>query len=100
MWFRLGICGLATEDWAIAQRGFARVTALFPDDGEAWSNLATSFIRQSKLKEAYTALKEALRHSAENWRIWDNFVIICMVRRSSTTFVPITIISKNSNVII
>lgn len=68
---------MATNDFPTSAAAFARVTSLAPEDGEAWSNLASCLVQMDKLKEAYGAYKEALRHN-ENWRIWDNFVVVCM----------------------
>jgi len=57
---------------------FHRVISFYPTDGESWANLGTVYIKQNKLKEAFLALKEALRHRRESWQMWDNFLLICL----------------------
>lgn len=65
-WFQLGVTAIALEgmfcdfcplgmflvdldaDFALAQKSFSRVVQLTPDDGEAWNNLASVFIKQNK----------------------------------------------------
>jgi len=45
----MGVCALQIKNYPLAQQAFARVTQLYPEDGEAWSNLASSFMKQDKL---------------------------------------------------
>lgn len=92
IWFRMGCCALGTNDLALGQRCFSRVVQLFPDDSEAWNNLAAVYIKQDKKyvpsvdqpdhpfrKEAFKALKESLKNRNDNWKVWENFVLVAIV---------------------
>ena len=51
---------------------------------EAWSNLATAQARLGKKRMAYLTVKDALKCNYENWRLWENcllvrFIISCVV---------------------
>jgi tetratricopeptide (TPR) repeat protein len=93
IWFRMGCCALGTNELALAQRCFSRVVQLFPDDSEAWNNLAAVYIKQDKKdetrfkiltlfrKEAFKALKESLKNRNDNWKVWENFVLVAIVSK-------------------
>ncbi|CAK5268629.1 unnamed protein product [Mycena citricolor] len=94
-WFMLGCAALRLENWQEAKRAFSRCVAIDEEDGEAWSNLASMYMRlgvqdasddsdptasvpfENKLL-AYRALKQGLKSSYENWRMWYNYVIVSM----------------------
>jgi len=61
-----------------ALNAFSRLIQQEPDDGEAWNNMASIYIRLGKKRDAYVALKEALRCAHENWKIWENLLFVSM----------------------
>src|SRR5688572_8439454 len=99
----MGCCALKLNDLPNAQRAFARVVQMHPDDAESWNNLAAVYISQNKKKEAFQvlnirkknlssfsivlsieflslrfnslikALKHALQIKNDNWKIWENY---------------------------
>lgn len=107
-WFILGCASMREEDWEGARNAFSRCVALDEEDGESWNNLASMYLRLGSAKEdgvseitdeiggvtlaggttksipfsnkmlAFRALKEGLRFSYDNWRMWYNYMIIAM----------------------
>ncbi|KAJ1917951.1 hypothetical protein IWQ60_007637 [Tieghemiomyces parasiticus] len=75
-WFMLGCAGLQVEDWATAARAFLRTTNLDPDNAEAWSNLASCYLRQDKKLDALGAFRMAARKHHDSWRIWSNYLYV------------------------
>ncbi|KAF9449038.1 TPR-like protein [Macrolepiota fuliginosa MF-IS2] len=106
-WFILGCACMRAEDWEGARDAFSRCVAIDEDDGESWSNLASMYLRlgtgarenggqdkddgsmtyggeSSKSISfankmlAFRALKQGLRYSYENWRMWYNYMVVAM----------------------
>lgn len=44
-WFMLGCAYMRREEWGKAARSFRRTTAIDEEDGEAWNNLASCYLR-------------------------------------------------------
>ncbi|KAE9392320.1 TPR-like protein [Gymnopus androsaceus JB14] len=85
-WFILGCACMRLEDWQGAKDAFARY-------GESWSNLASMYLRIGAAKDgdpdtvsvphnnkqlAFRALKEGLKRSYDNWKMWSNYMIIAV----------------------
>jgi Flp pilus assembly protein TadD len=68
-------------DWQEGATAFLRVTALEPESGDAWNNLAACYIRMEKNTEALHALEQALRLNRENWRMWENYLLLSVTMR-------------------
>lgn len=79
-WFLYGVCGLESEQWELASEAFSRCVTMDETDAKSWSNLASAFLRQGKKKEAFNALKQAVRAGSEqgNWRIWSNYTTVAL----------------------
>lgn len=54
-WFELGRRAIALDDLDLAEKTFARVTALTPSDMDAWRTLARLHLRRGHWAEARTA---------------------------------------------
>ncbi|KAF9541181.1 hypothetical protein CPC08DRAFT_700867 [Agrocybe pediades] len=97
-WFILGCACMRVEQWEEARDAFSRCVAIDEEDGESWNNLASMYLRigtvdssgdlqvngpsnavpfESKLL-AFRALKQGLKYSYENWRMWYNYMIVAM----------------------
>ncbi|KAG6902204.1 hypothetical protein C0995_003036 [Termitomyces sp. Mi166 len=107
-WFILGCAAMRVEDWEEAKNAFARCVAIDEDDAESWNNLASMYLRigttsgkkdsedeadgtderstdeptksitfSNKLL-AFRALKQGLKFSYDNWRMWSNYMIVAM----------------------
>jgi tetratricopeptide (TPR) repeat protein len=70
----MGCSALRISDLPNAQKAFARVIQLHPEDGEAWNNLAAVYIKLDKKPEAFHALKYAVQLRGDNWKIWENYI--------------------------
>ncbi|KAJ3845906.1 hypothetical protein EV368DRAFT_53429 [Lentinula lateritia] len=94
-WFILGCACMRLEDWQGAKEAFARCVTIDEEDGESWSNLASMYLRIEESNKdgdsagttvvthnnnqlAFRALKEGLRRSYDNWRMWSNYMIIAV----------------------
>ncbi|XP_066250051.1 tetratricopeptide repeat protein 27 [Euwallacea similis] len=76
VWFRLGYAAHQTENWQVAATAYKRYTTLEPDGFEAWNNLAQAYLKIGNKRSAYQALQEALKCNFENWKVWENFLVV------------------------
>ncbi|KAJ3274929.1 hypothetical protein HDV01_001793 [Terramyces sp. JEL0728] len=77
-WFVLGCAALRVENDEVAAQAFARVTTLDSDNAEAWNNLASIYIKQKKLVEAFRCLREALKSKYDAGNIWENYLFVAV----------------------
>lgn len=91
-WFTLGVCYMRLGRWREARDSFKRQVGVNPDDSEGWNNLAAVYLRMNEegLAEgeqpapvsyetkqlAWHALKSGLRTSYDNWRMWQNYMVV------------------------
>ncbi|XP_049867061.1 tetratricopeptide repeat protein 27 [Pectinophora gossypiella] len=78
VWLRLGYAALMTDNWELSAKAYRRYTYLQPNSFEAWNNLAKVYVQQGDKKRAYRALIEALRFNYDNWKLWENVIIVSM----------------------
>ncbi|CAH0701579.1 unnamed protein product [Spodoptera exigua] len=78
VWLRLGYAALMAENWEVSAKAYRRYTYLQPNTFEAWNNLAKVYVNQGDKKRAYRALIEALRFNYDNWKLWENVVLVSM----------------------
>ncbi|XP_059057052.1 tetratricopeptide repeat protein 27 [Achroia grisella] len=76
VWLRLGYAALMTENWETSARAYRRYTYLQPNTFEAWNNLAKVYVKQGDKNRAYKALMEALRFNYDNWKLWENVILV------------------------
>lgn len=76
IWSRLGYAALETENWQIAATAYRRYTTLEPDAFDAWNNLAQAYLKLGNKRSAHHALNEAIRCDFENWKVWENFLLV------------------------
>ncbi|KAH7926797.1 TPR-like protein [Leucogyrophana mollusca] len=102
-WFILGCAFIREECWEGARDAFSRCVSIDDEDGESWNNLASMYLRLDGAAEkqqngephtdgdeipegtsfsnktlAFRALKQGLKYSYENWRMWSNYMIVAM----------------------
>ncbi|KAJ1914424.1 hypothetical protein H4219_004805 [Mycoemilia scoparia] len=78
-WYMLGCAAMQIEDWETATSAFQRTVQLDYENGEAWNNMASIYMRmENKKNEAWYALREALKSKPDDWRIWSNYLINSM----------------------
>ncbi|KPJ05034.1 Tetratricopeptide repeat protein 27 [Papilio xuthus] len=78
VWARLGYAALLTEKWELSAKAYRRYTYLHPNTFEAWNNLAKVYVKQGDKQRAYRALMESLRFNYDNWKVWENIVLVSM----------------------
>lgn len=75
-WARLGYAALALERWELAAHAYRQYTSIEPNGFECWNNLAKAYINLGDKKRAHKILKESLRCNFDNWKVWENFLIV------------------------
>ncbi|XP_026747646.1 tetratricopeptide repeat protein 27 [Trichoplusia ni] len=78
VWLRLGYAALNVENWELSARAYRRYTYLQPNSFEAWNNLAKVYVNMGDKNRAYRSLMEALRFNYDNWKLWENVIMISM----------------------
>ncbi|KAF8524551.1 tetratricopeptide repeat domain 27 [Hysterangium stoloniferum] len=104
-WFLLGCAAVREESYEEARGAFSRCVAIDDEDGESWNNLASVHLRMgvagkgavrpeeegeqgpaddekqipfSNKMLAFRALRQGLKYSYENWRMWSNYMIVAV----------------------
>ncbi|KAH7887414.1 hypothetical protein F5I97DRAFT_1805995 [Phlebopus sp. FC_14] len=102
-WFLLGCACIRVENWQVARDAFSRCVSIDDEDAESWNNLASMYLRLEDTNKqrrdgevpeedhesgngvtfpnkmlAFRALKQGLKYSYENWRMWSNYMIVAM----------------------
>ncbi|KIJ69825.1 hypothetical protein HYDPIDRAFT_22985 [Hydnomerulius pinastri MD-312] len=103
-WFILGCAYIRLENWEGARDSFSRCVSIDDEDAESWNNLASMYLRLGEADKqpqdgeaseegdnksgkavtfsnktlAFRALKQGLKYSYENWRMWSNYMIVAM----------------------
>eukprot|EP00127_Corallochytrium_limacisporum_P006554 Clim_evm26s230 gene=Clim_evmTU26s230 len=76
-WFTLGCAAIQLEDSKTAIAAFKRTVALGADeDPESWNNLASLYLKEGDVQSAFHALTESLKHAHDNWKIWENYMVV------------------------
>uniref|UniRef100_G3MT17 Uncharacterized protein n=1 Tax=Amblyomma maculatum TaxID=34609 RepID=G3MT17_AMBMU len=78
VWFALGYSAMQVESYALSVKAYKRVVALDPESLEAWNNMASAYIHMGDKPKAWRVLQEALKCSYDNWRVWENYLLVCM----------------------
>ena len=73
---RLGYASLEIENWKVAATTYRMYCNYEPDNFEAWNNLAKAYINLDDKSRAFTVLLEAAKVDYDNWKIWDNILVI------------------------
>ncbi|CAG4912678.1 unnamed protein product [Colias eurytheme] len=76
VWMRMGFAALSTENWEKSATAYRRYTYLQPNSFEAWNNLAKVYVSQGDKHRAYRALMEAVKLNYDNWKLWENVVLV------------------------
>ncbi|XP_022904058.1 tetratricopeptide repeat protein 27 [Onthophagus taurus] len=76
VWLRLGYAALEVENWQVAATAYRRYVTQEPDSFEAWNNLAQVYIKLGNKRAAHHALIDALRCNFENWKVWENLLVV------------------------
>lgn len=78
VWSRLGYAALTLENWEVAAKAYRRYTNLEAHGFESWNNLAKAYIKMGDKVRAHKVLKESLKCNYNNWKVWENFLLVSM----------------------
>eukprot|EP00056_Hartaetosiga_gracilis_P008534 m.121986 g.121986 ORF g.121986 m.121986 type:complete len:980 (-) comp12932_c2_seq4:1602-4541(-) len=78
LWFSLGCSAMRVEDFATATNAFRRRIDLDDNDFESWNNLANGYMKLGQRKRAYYAFHQATKQAYDNWKVWENFSVVCV----------------------
>lgn len=78
LWFTMGMAAMFSERWDKSAESFSRCVQYDPENAEAWANLAGAYQRMGEPRRALTCLSEALKHKRDSWRMWENYLYVCM----------------------
>lgn len=78
VWFALGFAASHVENHELAAQAYRHVVTLDSDNFEAWNNLSNSYIKLKQKIRAWRSLQEALKCNYENWRVWENYLLVCV----------------------
>ncbi|XP_054712172.1 tetratricopeptide repeat protein 27-like [Uloborus diversus] len=76
VWFSLGYAATQIEDFELAAKAYRQVVTLDTDNFEAWNNLSNAYIKTKQKLRAWRSLQEALKCNYEEWRVWENFLLV------------------------
>eukprot|EP01054_Gregarina_sp_Poly1_P005055 Gregarina_sp_Poly_1__5054@NODE_267_length_10370_cov_226_463457_g233_i0_p2_GENE_NODE_267_length_10370_cov_226_463457_g233_i0NODE_267_length_10370_cov_226_463457_g233_i0_p2_ORF_typecomplete_len963_score165_49TPR_15/PF13429_6/1_1e03TPR_15/PF13429_6/1_5e11TPR_15/PF13429_6/3_3e05ANAPC3/PF12895_7/2_1ANAPC3/PF12895_7/6_7e08ANAPC3/PF12895_7/1_5TPR_16/PF13432_6/0_00075TPR_16/PF13432_6/2_7e06TPR_19/PF14559_6/77TPR_19/PF14559_6/3_7e06TPR_19/PF14559_6/0_00022ChAPs/PF09295_10/87ChAPs/PF09295_10/1_3ChAPs/PF09 len=74
--FTYGCCLMKIGEFGRALDAFAIVTALEPQQAEAWANMASIHTAQQNWESAKKCIAQAARLGQHLWRVWDNYAKI------------------------
>ena len=80
-WWRVGTASMRLEKWTMALRAWTHCARIEPTDGEAWGNMGAVYCRLNKLDEAYNAFDQGLKQQRQNWKMWENFMLLSLRTR-------------------
>ncbi|KFM69476.1 Tetratricopeptide repeat protein 27, partial [Stegodyphus mimosarum] len=76
VWFSLGYTATQLEKYELAAQAYRQVVSLDQDNFEAWNNLSNAYIKTKQKVRAWRSLQEALKCNYEEWRVWENFLLV------------------------
>ncbi|MCL4126008.1 UNVERIFIED_CONTAM: hypothetical protein GTU68_007328, partial [Idotea baltica] len=76
VWQKLAYCALQTECWEKCASAYKRCSILEPDNFECWNNMSQAYLKLGETHKAWKSLEEALRCRMDNWRLWDNYMLV------------------------
>lgn len=74
----LAYCCLTTEKYERAAECYRNVTYLDDSSFLGWNNLSKAYIKLGQKERAWRTLREAIKCNYEEWKIWENFMVVSM----------------------
>ena len=75
---RLAFSSMEIENWDMAAKSYRNYCSFEMDNFEAWNNLANCYIKLGQKERAWRVLQEAVRCDFDNWKVWDNLMVISL----------------------
>ena len=75
-WYLKGISCMKLNWWEEGLLAFVRCVQQDPESGEAWTNMGAIHMRLKNWPKAYHALTEAAKHKREDWRVFENLMMV------------------------
>ncbi|XP_022083144.1 tetratricopeptide repeat protein 27-like isoform X2 [Acanthaster planci] len=75
-WFWLGYSATKANNHETAAKAYRKCVTLESDNGKAWNNLSSAYINLKQKPRAFKTLQEAIRCLYENWKIWENYMVV------------------------
>ena len=66
------------NNWELAARSYRNYCSYEMDNFEAWNNLANCYVKLGEKERAWRVLQESVRCDFENWKVWDNLMLISL----------------------
>uniref|UniRef100_A0A182WCC6 TPR_REGION domain-containing protein n=1 Tax=Anopheles minimus TaxID=112268 RepID=A0A182WCC6_9DIPT len=79
---RLGYAALQLERWEEAAYAYRLYTSFENHGFEPWNNLAKAYIMLGEKPRAHKVLQEALKCNFSNWKVWENYLLVCVDTRN------------------
>lgn len=79
LWFNLGYANLVVEDWNLCAIAYRHYCYLEPENFEAWNNLSKAYVNLGEKERALKTLKEAVKYSYDNWKVWENMLVVSAI---------------------
>ena len=73
---RLAFSSMEVENWELAAKSYRNYCSFEMDNFEAWNNLANCYVKLGQKERAWRVLQEAVRCDFDNWKVWDNLMVI------------------------
>eukprot|EP00092_Neocalanus_flemingeri_P007724 GFUD01008340.1.p1 GENE.GFUD01008340.1~~GFUD01008340.1.p1 ORF type:complete len:833 (+),score=293.69 GFUD01008340.1:93-2591(+) len=73
---RLAFSAMELEMWELGAKSYRSYCSFEMDSFEAWNNLCKCYIKLDQKERAWRVLQEALRCDYDNWKVWDNLMVI------------------------
>eukprot|EP01053_Blabericola_migrator_P006637 Blabericola_migrator_1__6636@NODE_334_length_9665_cov_140_658158_g270_i0_p1_GENE_NODE_334_length_9665_cov_140_658158_g270_i0NODE_334_length_9665_cov_140_658158_g270_i0_p1_ORF_typecomplete_len680_score137_28TPR_16/PF13432_6/0_00014TPR_16/PF13432_6/1_1e07TPR_16/PF13432_6/1_3e05TPR_15/PF13429_6/3_2e09TPR_15/PF13429_6/0_00021ANAPC3/PF12895_7/80ANAPC3/PF12895_7/1_4e06ANAPC3/PF12895_7/2_1e09ANAPC3/PF12895_7/1_1ANAPC3/PF12895_7/1_3e03TPR_MalT/PF17874_1/9_1e02TPR_MalT/PF17874_1/4_2e12TPR_19/PF14559_6/6_ len=74
--FTYGCCLMHKRQFDLALSAFSVVTAMEPEQAEAWANMASIHVAKEQWEAAKKCIKEAAHLGQHLWRVWENYAKI------------------------
>merc|ERR1719450_932986 len=75
---RLAFSSMEIENWDLAAKSYRNYCSFEMDNFEAWNNLANCYVKLGQKERAWRVLQEAVRCDFDNWKVWDNLMVISL----------------------
>lgn len=77
-WYLRGIAAMHLADWDKGIQSFIRCVQQDMEVAEAYANMGAIYMKKREFLKAYGALKEAMKHKPESWKIGENLLSVCL----------------------